>query len=59
MKRIFISTMTVGALFLAACGGPQGNNNSGDAFSTDVASKVYVKPGTYDEFYAFMSGGFS
>ena len=25
----------------------------------DAASKVYVAPGEYDEFYAFMSGGFS
>ncbi len=25
----------------------------------DAAQKVYVAPGTYDEFYAFMSGGFS
>ena len=25
----------------------------------DVASKVYVKPGSYDEFYNFVSGGFS
>ena len=25
----------------------------------DVASKVYVAPGQYDEFYAFLSGGFS
>lgn len=25
----------------------------------DVASQVYVPPGQYDEFYAFMSGGFS
>ncbi|QSR89554.1 Sec-dependent nitrous-oxide reductase [Methylacidiphilum caldifontis] len=27
--------------------------------TTDVASKVYVPPGKYDEFYAFLSGGFS
>lgn len=27
--------------------------------SSDIASKVYVPPGSYDEFYAFMSGGFS
>ncbi len=26
---------------------------------TDAAEKVYVAPGKYDEFYAFMSGGFS
>ncbi len=25
----------------------------------DAASKVYVKPGSYDEFYNFVSGGFS
>ncbi len=28
-------------------------------FGTDTASQVYVAPGEYDEFYAFMSGGFS
>ena len=27
--------------------------------NADAASKVYVAPGDYDEFYAFMSGGFS
>ena len=27
--------------------------------STDAAQQVYVAPGEYDEFYAFMSGGFS
>ena len=26
---------------------------------SDAASKVYVPPGSYDEFYSFMSGGFS
>jgi len=25
----------------------------------DAAKKVYVAPGEYDEFYAFMSGGFN
>jgi nitrous-oxide reductase len=27
--------------------------------STDAASRVYVAPGDYDEFYAFLSGGYS
>ncbi len=27
--------------------------------SADAAAKVYVAPGSYDELYAFMSGGFS
>ncbi|MBS4058703.1 MAG: Sec-dependent nitrous-oxide reductase [Bacteroidales bacterium] len=29
------------------------------ALGSDAASKVYVAPGEYDEFYAFVSGGFS
>ena len=29
------------------------------AVQGDVADKVYVKPGSYDEFYNFVSGGFS
>ncbi|MDX1430532.1 MAG: hypothetical protein R3282_09600, partial [Rhodothermales bacterium] len=29
------------------------------AKSGDAASQVYVAPGSYDEFYGFMSGGFS
>ncbi|WP_394364648.1 Sec-dependent nitrous-oxide reductase [Zhouia amylolytica] len=32
---------------------------SNSALASDVASKVYVAPGEYDEFYAFVSGGFS
>ncbi len=34
-------------------------SNNGGALSADVASQVYVPPGQHDEFYAFMSGGFS
>jgi nitrous-oxide reductase len=40
---------------LAACGGGQ----QGALVSGDAAERVYVAPGAYDEFYAFMSGGFS
>ncbi|MEO7456907.1 MAG: Sec-dependent nitrous-oxide reductase [Gemmatimonadaceae bacterium] len=32
---------------------------SGDLVSGDAASRVYVAPGSKDELYAFMSGGFS
>lgn len=32
---------------------------SGPTLSGDEAEKVYVAPGKYDEFYYFMSGGFS
>ncbi len=33
--------------------------NAGNAVSADAASKTYVAPGKYDEFYNFVSGGFS
>ncbi len=33
--------------------------NAGNAVSGDAATKVYVAPGKYDEFYNFVSGGFS
>jgi len=33
--------------------------NAGNAVSSDAASKAYVAPGKYDEFYNFVSGGFS
>ena len=33
--------------------------NTGTAVSSDAAAKTYVAPGKYDEFYNFVSGGFS
>jgi nitrous-oxide reductase len=33
--------------------------NAGNAVSADAAEKAYVAPGKYDEFYNFVSGGFS
>ncbi len=33
--------------------------NSGSAVSGDAAAKAYVAPGKYDEYYNFVSGGFS
>ncbi len=29
------------------------------SLAANAAQRVYVAPGSYDEFYAFMSGGFS
>lgn len=42
------------SMLLAAC--PATKEGFGSA---DAAIKTYVPPGEYDEFYAFMSGGFS
>lgn len=33
--------------------------NAGNAVSADAAMKAYVAPGKYDEYYNFVSGGFS
>lgn len=55
IRTITASVFAVVLLSLvASCGGKKEAGGFGDA-----ASKVYVAPGSYDEFYAFMSGGFS
>lgn len=48
------------AALIVSCN-PQGSNqeNGGALSATDAASRVYVPPGEHDEFYAFLSGGFS
>lgn len=56
-KRVLffaISLLTIPAIFLTGCGKSSSALDTGDA-----AQKVYVNPGEYDEFYTFMSGGFS
>ena len=52
-STIAITAATVGALFSCK---PKGAES---AVSGDAASKVYVAPGKYDEFYDFVSGGFN
>jgi nitrous-oxide reductase len=44
-----------GLLFACRAGGPQ----PGALAAGDAASKVYVAPGQHDQYYTFMSGGFS
>lgn len=50
---ILISSLIFIVLILASC------QKSKDVVSGDIASKVYVAPGSYDEFYLFTSGGFN
>ncbi len=54
-KKITLALFAVTALYISSCR-PKG---AGNAVSGDAASKVYVAPGKYDEFYNFVSGGFS
>lgn len=55
-KKILLTifVLTILSIIIYNCSGSGG---SGD-FS-DAAGRVYVAPGSYDQFYAFMSGGFS
>ncbi|MCR9053914.1 MAG: Sec-dependent nitrous-oxide reductase [Phaeodactylibacter xiamenensis] len=56
---IALALLGAGSTIFTGCEGPPDMGNSSAALADDVASQVYVPPGEYDEFYAFMSGGFS
>ncbi|MFY8022120.1 MAG: nitrous oxide reductase, partial [Bacteroidia bacterium] len=47
--------MLTGAVFFIGCKG----KSQASGTDKDAASKVYVSPGKHDEFYNFVSGGFS
>ena len=58
MKKNLLKSMLAvvfASAFLVSCK----PKNTADAVSGDAAEKVYVAPGKYDEFYNFVSGGFS
>lgn len=55
MKKINIALAFVIAASMFACK----PKNAGTAISGDAAAKAYVAPGKYDEYYNFVSGGFS
>ena len=55
-KYITLLTMLAISYGLTSCGG--GDSKSG-ALNSSAAEKVFVAPGEHDEFYAFISGGFS
>jgi nitrous-oxide reductase len=45
------------AVVLYACS--NNASNTSNVLAGNAASKVYVAPGTYDEYYAFLSGGYN
>ena len=50
---------TIAVLFAACSNDDNGQGNRKGLIGSNAAEKVYVAPGKHDEFYAFMSGGFS
>ncbi len=62
MKHILKSGIVMLSTLLAftSCNDTgKSNNSKSGALASNVAEKVYVAPGEHDEFYAFISGGFS
>ena len=57
IKKILLGATAIAAMSLSFQGcKPKG---AGNAVSGNAAEKTYVAPGQYDEFYNFVSGGFS
>lgn len=57
--RFFILVTITGLMFSLTSCGNGGSGSNGSALNSSAAEKVFVAPGEHDEFYAFMSGGFS
>jgi nitrous-oxide reductase len=55
-KSLFIACLAAGTFLTMQSCKPKGTQS---AVGGDAAAKVYVAPGKYDEFYNFVSGGFS
>ena len=56
---IIAAGLTLSFLVFSGCTQSGQQGSGGGVLSGDVASRVYVPPGQHDEFYAFISGGFS
>ncbi|EKD41545.1 MAG: hypothetical protein ACD_73C00668G0002 [uncultured bacterium] len=56
-QMITVLGLSVALAGFYGCGKPR--DVGGDILDRDAAQKVYVAPGQKDEFYEFMSGGFS
>jgi len=59
MKNLKISMLGLTAIAVAFSFNSCKPKSVSNAVSGDAASKAYVAPGKYDEFYNFVSGGFS
>lgn len=59
MKNILKSTLAILSVLIAFTSCNNTSNSKSGALAGNVAEKVYVAPGEHDEFYAFISGGFS
>jgi nitrous-oxide reductase len=56
LRNLIVFSLSL--MLMSSCGGNQ-NGSKGPLGGGDAAQKAYVAPGEFDEFYAFLSGGFS
>ena len=54
-----INYLLISMFLMIGCGPKEKSGNQGGALTGNAAERVYVAPGEHDEFYAFVSGGFS
>ena len=59
MKTLFKSVIALLTTSLMIVGCVNNSTSNNGALSSSNAEKVYVAPGEHDDFYAFVSGGFS
>ncbi|MDD7887951.1 Sec-dependent nitrous-oxide reductase [Flavivirga sp. 57AJ16] len=59
MTNILKSTVALLSVLVAFTSCDTASKSNSGALSSSAAEKVYVAPGEHDEFYAFISGGFS
>jgi nitrous-oxide reductase len=61
MLKKALYVLAIASVAFSSCGGPSdgGKKTTTGALGSSMAEKAYVAPGEYDEFYAFISGGFS
>lgn len=57
--KLFILLAVALSFVLAGCDSDGDKGSKAGMVGSNAAEKVYVAPGEHDEFYAFMSGGFS
>ncbi len=55
--NILVALVVIAGLF--SCNNSESSSSNKGALSSSAAEKVYVAPGELDEYYAFVSGGFS
>ncbi|MGO2356840.1 Sec-dependent nitrous-oxide reductase [Mesonia sp.] len=54
-----VGLLIAASLFSCNNGSDKKKNSKGGALASNAAEKVYVAPGDHDEYYAFISGGYS